>query len=666
MNMEDFEKNDIEGRPPYHLVDLFEKPINEEEEEFVRQGHAILPTVEEEAQRPKGLFKPSIVNGAYILMDNLVRMGIKYIFGYPGGAILPIYDELYLWEERKLIKHFLVRHEQASVHAADAYSRSTGKLGVCFATSGPGATNLVTGLATAHMDSVPLLAITGQVGTKLLGTDAFQETDIIGITVPIVKHSYLLKKAHQIPYAVCEGIYIAKNGRPGPVVIDIPKDVGTEKLDYTLLRQVSVRDVLKRRPHFRYKTVIDPEKIQYFFNLTHFSRRPLFYVGGGVVLSNSYDEFQEMLKIFNIPVTTTLMGKGAIADDHPLNLGMLGMHGTAPANFAVSQCDLLIALGARFDDRVTGKISRFAPNAVIIHIDIDPAEFSKNKRIHLPITGNLKVIFQYILQSYLTDPELVNGDRRYAWHATLKDWKEKYPLIIPELGKKLSAQYVIKSLSDNFKDAIYTTDVGQHQMWCAQFLQLKPRHWCSSAGLGTMGYGLPAAIGAQVQDRDKTVICVSGDASIQMNIQEFGTLAQYKIPIILIIINNGWQGMVRQWQQQFYKERYSHSNMQNGAPDFIALAASYGLEGINVTTPEELKNVLQSVKERKRKKIYEPLIVNCAVVEDDNCYPMVKPGESNTLMDGVAEKEMPKDILAQEQEAKAMELQEEEKKKRKF
>ena len=593
------------------------------------------------------------ITGAYVLIDTLVRFGTKFIFGYPGGAILPLYDELYHWEEQNLIKHILVRHEQAAVHAADAYSRSTGNLGVCFATSGPGATNLVTGIATAQMDSIPLLAITGQVGTTFLGTDAFQETDIFGITIPIVKHSYLVKEADQLAYVIPEAIYIAKNGRPGPVLIDIPKDVGLAKLENPNLF-VQMKDIIERRPHFRFQRKIDPLKIKYFYKLYQLSLRPLFYVGGGIISANAQTEFAQLLKIIDIPVTTTLMGKGALDAEHPSNLGMLGMHGTAPANYAVSHCDFLITLGARFDDRVTGKVSRFAPDAVIVHVDVDPAEFSKNKLIHLPIKGNVKTVIQYMIHYYLQNPSIVNPERRQIWANRIEKWKERYPLLVPDVGTKLSPQYVIKNLSDNFPDAIYATDVGQHQMWCAQFLQLKPRHWLSSAGLGTMGYGLPAAIGAQVQDYDKTVICVSGDASIQMNIQEFGTLAQYKIPVILVIVNNGWQGMVRQWQEAFYGERYSHSNMEKGAPDFVSVAASYGLEGANVTNINELENIFKTIKTRKKEKNYAPLIINCAVIEDENCYPMVKPGSSNATMLGM-EKEPPAEIKKREQELDELE-----------
>ena len=564
--------------------------------------------------------------GSFALLDSLVRNGVTSIFGYPGGAILPIYDELYFWESYNLIKHFLVRHEQGAAHAADGYARCTGKVGVCFATSGPGATNLITGIATAQMDSIPLVIITGQVGRPFIGTDAFQEIDTFGITLPIVKHSYVVRDATRMSEIVSEAFYVAQNGRPGTVVIDVPKDVGLEEIQYYLpVQQRHILKVLGSR--FEYRT--SQNQIEETIDLIKRASQPLLYVGGGVISSNASQELTQFAEMYNIPVTTTLMGKGSFDENHSLALRMLGMHGTAYANFAVSNCDLLIAIGARFDDRVTGKLEDFACNAIIIHIDIDPAEVGKNKLPQLALVGDIKEILRQILanQSFDTREQF---QQTKPWINQINRWKQIYPLTVPSSKITLSPQEVIFEIGKLMPHAYFTTDVGQHQMWAAQFIKCEPRKWLSSAGLGTMGYGLPAAIGAQVAFPNETVICISGDSSFQMNLQELGTIAQYNLPIKIIVINNHWQGMVRQWQQSFYEERYSHSNMSQGAPDLVKLGEAYGIEGQKIETSENLTSILKEVLQSKK-----PVIVECCVIEDENCYPMVAPGKSNSQMLGL-------------------------------
>lgn len=566
------------------------------------------------------------VTGAFALMDSLVKHNVSYIFGYPGGAILPIYDELFYWENKKILTHILCRHEQGAVHAADGYSRSTGKVGICFATSGPGATNLVTGIATAQMDSVPLILITGQVARPFIGTDAFQEVDIFGITLPIVKHSYVVRNPRDMSKIVAEAFYIAQHGRPGPVLIDIPKDVGLEKFLYQpiLPGNISLPGC---------KSLIFP-KLKHFskiFDLIDQSSQPLLYVGGGAIIADAAKVIEKLAVIFNIPITNTLMGKGIINENHDLSLGMLGMHGTAYANFAVSECDLLIALGVRFDDRVTGKLDEFACNAQVIHIDIDPAEVGKNRIPQLAIIGDIKQTLLDFLY-YINKHKLisVNMDQTHSWIQRIALWKHQYPLLVPKNINFLSAQEILFNISKIQSDAYFTTDVGQHQMWAAQFLNVLPRHWMSSSGLGTMGYGLPAAIGVQIAHLDQQVICISGDASFQMNLQELSTISQYSLPIKIVIINNKWQGMVRQWQQAFYGERYSHSNMEKGAPDFVQLAKSFGILGLELEFRQDMNHILEAFIKYKG-----PVLLNCKVKEQENCYPMVAPGKSNAQMIGI-------------------------------
>jgi len=458
---------------------------------------------------------------------------------------LPIYDELYRAEAAGDIQHILVRHEQGGTHAADAYSRATGKVGVCFGTSGPGATNLVTGIATAQMDSIPMVVITGQVGRASIGTDAFQETDIFGITLPIVKHSYVVRDPRDMARIVAEAFHIASTGRPGPVLIDVPKDVGLEQFDYVPVEPGSIK-LAGYRPTVKG----NPRQINQALQLIQDAQRPLLYVGGGVIAAGAHAEILELAEHFQIPVTTTLMGKGGFDEHHSLSVGMLGMHGTAYANFAVSECDLLIAVGARFDDRVTGKLDEFASKAQVIHIDIDPAEVGKNRAPQVPIVGDVRQVLVDLLRRIREV-----GDKQRSSHQTkewleqIQRWRDRYPLVVPQYPDSISPQEVIVELQRQAPHAFYTTDVGQHQMWAAQFLKNGPRRWISSAGLGTMGFGMPAAMGAKVALPQEQVICIAGDASILMNIQELGTLAAYDIAAKVVIVNNGWQGMVRQWQE---------------------------------------------------------------------------------------------------------------------
>ncbi|MEO1593084.1 MAG: biosynthetic-type acetolactate synthase large subunit [Cyanobacteria bacterium J06632_22] len=575
------------------------------------------------------LSKPATqrASGAYALIDSLIRHGVKHIFGYPGGAILPIYDELYKAEDAGKVQHILVRHEQGASHAADGYARATGEVGVCFATSGPGATNLVTGLATAQMDSIPMVAITGQVPRGAIGSDAFQETDIFGITLPVVKHSYVVRDPRDMARIVAEAFYIASTGRPGPVLIDVPKDVGLEEFDYSPVEPGSIS-----LPGYKPTTKGNPRQLNNAIRLMQAAQQPLLYVGGGAIAAGAHAEIRQLAEHFQIPVTTTLMGKGAFDEHHPLAVGMLGMHGTAYANFAVSECDLLIAVGARFDDRVTGKLDEFASRAKVIHIDIDPAEVGKNRVPNVPIVGDVRQVLSQMLDRIHEGNYAALPGQTQKWRDRIQTWKTKYPLQVPTYSDILSPQQVITELAKQAPHAYYTTDVGQHQMWAAQFLKNGPRQWISSAGLGTMGYGLPAALGVQVALPDHQVICISGDASFQMNLQELATLAQYGIKAKTIIINNGWQGMVRQWQQNFFGERYSSSNMEVGMPNFEMLATAFGVKGMVIDHPSKLEEGIAAML------AYDgPILVDAHVRRDENCYPMIPPGASNAQMLGLPE-----------------------------
>ncbi|MCP9849315.1 biosynthetic-type acetolactate synthase large subunit [Cyanobium sp. Morenito 9A2] len=565
---------------------------------------------------------PGRVSGAYALMDALHRHGVKHIFGYPGGAILPIYDELHKAESRGWFNHILVRHEQGGTHAADAYARATGQVGVCFGTSGPGATNLVTGIATAQMDSVPLVVITGQVSRAAIGTDAFQETDIFGITLPIVKHSWVVRDPADIGRIVAEAFLIASSGRPGPVLIDVPKDVGLEEFDYVPVAPGSAKPA-------GYQLPAPPKAaaITKALELIRQARRPLLYVGGGAISSGAHAAVKTLAERFRLPVTTTLMGKGAFDEQAALAVGMLGMHGTAYANFAVTECDLLIAVGARFDDRVTGRVDSFAPRAQVIHIDIDAAEVGKVRVPEVPIVADVRDALEALLAASEGEPA---SHRTEAWLERIDSWKRHYPLVVPAPEGAIAPQEVVVALQELAPHAFITTDVGQHQMWAAQFLHNGPRHWISSSGLGTMGFGLPAAMGVQVAYPKAQVICVAGDASILMNIQELGTLNQYGLPVKVVVINNGWQGMVRQWQESFYGERYSNSEMSGGMPNFAALAEAFGVRGMTISERENLHADLAEALAHPG-----PVFIDVVVRRNENCYPMVPPGASNAQMVGL-------------------------------
>ncbi len=561
------------------------------------------------------------ITGAEALMDSLRVHGVKIIFGYPGGAILPIYDAVHKAEKEGWLKHLMVRHEQGGSHAADGYARATGEVGVCFGTSGPGATNLVTGIATAQMDSVPLVVVTGQVPRPAIGTDAFQETDIFGITLPIVKHSWVIRDPADIANVVSQAFFIASSGRPGPVLIDIPKDVGQEFFNYhRVLPGASIPNGFKRNGD------IDEKNIELAIKLIKNSQKPLLYVGGGAIASGAHTELQTLAKNYQIPVTTTLMGKGIFDERDSLSVGMLGMHGTAYANFAVTECDLLIAVGARFDDRVTGKLDTFAPNAKVIHIDIDPAEVNKNRQVEVAIVSDVRSALAKINSCF---DENQKNDQKNNWIKKIEYWKNKHPLFIPPKDGEIYPQEVLIKVREHSPDAFITTDVGQHQMWAAQYLRNAPRKWISSAGLGTMGFGLPAAMGVKSAFPNSEVICIAGDASILMNIQELGTLSQYGLDVKIVIVNNRWQGMVRQWQESFYEERYSASDMSNGEPDFIKLAEAFGVKGFLINGREELENGFKAAL-----KFEGPVLINVRVKRGENCYPMVPPGKSNSQMIG--------------------------------
>lgn len=554
------------------------------------------------------------INGAKALIKCLGKEGVDVLFGYPGGQIIPFYNELY----DSNMRHILVRHEQAAAHAADGYARATGKTGVCVSTSGPGATNLVTGIATAYMDSVPIVALTGQVPTSMIGNDAFQEADITGITQPITKHNYLVQDAKELPRIVKEAFHIAYTGRPGPVLIDLPKDIQNTEIDFYYPEKVELRGY---KPTYKGNIQQIKRAAEEILN----SSMPIIYAGGGVIISNSSCELVELAETINAPVTTTLMGISSIPTDHPLYVGMLGMHGSKYANYAVQESDLIIAVGARFDDRVTGKLESFAPNARVIHIDVDPAEISKNVKVHIPIVGDAKQVLKS-LNKY------VKRCNSGAWIEKINKWKKEYPLTYKQMSPDVvMPQFVIEQISKICNDAIIVTEVGQHQMWAAQYFNYRqPRTFITSGGLGTMGYGFPAAMGAKVGRPEKTVIDISGDGSFQMNSQELATVVQNEIPVVVVILNNGYLGMVRQWQELFYERRYSCTFIK-GSVDFVKLAEAYGALGLRAERPSEVGPAIEEAVRSDR-----PAVVDVIVECEANVYPMVPAGAAiNEILDQV-------------------------------
>jgi acetolactate synthase-1/2/3 large subunit len=560
------------------------------------------------------------MTGAQILLTMLKQEGVDTIFGFPGGVVLDIYDEIF----KNDIRHVLVRHEQGAVHAADGYARASGKVGVCLVTSGPGATNTVTGIATAYMDSIPLVVFTGQVPTKLIGNDAFQEVDIVGITRPCTKHNYLVKHTKDLARTIREAFHIARSGRPGPVLIDIPKDVANDVIEFNPEengRKIQIRS---------YNPTYAPNmrQLKKVVEMIGKADKPVIFGGGGIILSGAAEEFSKLAELTQMPVTASLMGLGGFPGTNPLWLGMPGMHGTYRANMALSDCDLLIGVGVRFDDRVTGKTDTFCANAKIVHIDIDPTSIRKNVDVAVPVVGDCRLSLKS-LNEMLEKTDL--GDlaaRRKPWLDQIAEWKSTQPLAYEQNGNKIKPQYVVEKLFELSEGkAIITTEVGQNQMWAAQYYFFnQPNHFISSGGLGTMGFGLPAAIGAQIAYPDKLVVDIAGDGSIQMNIQEMATAVQHCLPVKVAILNNGFLGMVRQWQQLFYDRRYSCTNMEC-SPDFAKLAEAFGAVGLRATKPSEVEPVL-----REAISTPQPVIMDFVVEKEENVWPMVPAGKNITEM----------------------------------
>ncbi len=579
----------------------------------------------------KGKSKKKILSGAEILIKSLKENKVDVIFGYPGGAVLDIFNHLHDSD----INFYLTRHEQGAAHAADGYARASGKLGVCIATSGPGATNLVTGIATANMDSIPMLAITGQVSTSLIGNEAFQEVDATGITRPITKHNYLVKNVDNLAQIVNEAIYIATTGRPGPVLIDIPKNVQQAQTSKISSNGINI-------PGYKPTLTGNLKQINKAAALIDKAKKPLIYSGGGVITSGASDLLKKLAEKINVPVTTTLMGLGAFPETHKLSLGMLGMHGTQYANFAIMESDLILAIGARFDDRVTGKISEFAPHAKIIHIDIDPSSVGKNVRVDIPIVGDVKNVLKELNR-------VLKAKKHDDWIKEIDGWKKKFPLNYKKNNKVVSPQYVVECVREATKGkAIISTEVGQNQMWVAQFYKFdKPRTLLTSGGLGTMGYGFPAAIGAKVARPDMPVFDIAGDGSIQMNIQELATAVTKNIDIKIMILNNGFLGLVRQWQELFYNKRYAATCLRTGAlnpdkidyekcpeytPDFVKLAEAYGATGMRIYKNEDVKEAI-----KKALKTDGPVVVDFIIGKEENVFPIVPAGASlRQMMGGMA------------------------------
>lgn len=560
-----------------------------------------------------------MIKGARILLECLSRLGIKEIFGYPGGAVIPIYDELYSFKD---IKHYFARHEQGAVHEADGYARSTGNVGVCLATSGPGATNLVTGIMTAHMDSIPLLAITGQVTSTLLGKDAFQESDIVGITVPITKNNYLVQDIRELPRILKEAYYIASTGRPGPVLVDIPRDIQLEEVPYDEFKKLYEQEFELEG----YNPVYEGHKgqIKTAIKMIKDSKKPLIIAGAGILKGHAYDELKEFVDKTNIPVAMTLLGLGSFPGNHELALGMIGMHGTTYANYAANEADLVIAAGMRFDDRVTGNPLKFLPNANIIHIDIDPAEIGKNKLIDVPIVGDVKNVLAELNRKI---PKLSHT----KWLDEVAKLKKKYSLTFRKTEEDiLIPQEILFEINKLTKgEVIVATDVGQHQMWSAQYLTFNNPHTIlTSGGAGTMGFGLPAAIGAQIANPNKKVIAIVGDGGFQMTFQELMMIKEYNLPVKIFIINNSYLGMVRQWQELFHEKRYSSVNLSYN-PDFIKIGEAYGIKSIQLKNKKDLKKHLKKILESD-----EAVLVECIVEKEENVYPMIPAGKDVSQLVG--------------------------------
>jgi acetolactate synthase-1/2/3 large subunit len=564
--------------------------------------------------------KKQLMTGSKILIESLLREGVDTIFGYPGGAVLNIYDELFNYRDK--LNHILVRHEQGAAHAADGYARATGKVGVVLVTSGPGATNTITGIATAYMDSVPMVIITGQVPTSLIGNDAFQEADTVGITRPCTKHNYLVKDVGDLARIVKEAFYIASTGRPGPVLIDIPKDISSNVAEFDYPESIEMRSYNPTYfgHHVQILKVVD-ELLK--------AEKPMFYIGGGVISSNAANELKEIAEMLDLPIVSTLMGLGGFPSEHALFFGMLGMHGTYAANTGISNADFIVAVGSRFDDRVTGKVDEFGRKAKFAHIDIDPSSIGKNVKIDIPVVGDVKSVLNSMLEILsLKSKEIESTQyKRMKWLEELNMYKYEHPLSY-KMTDVIKPQFVVEKIYElTDGEAIIATEVGQNQMWAAQFYKFKnPRSLLTSGGLGTMGYGFPAAIGAQVAFPNRTVFDIAGDGSIQMNIQELATAVQYNLPVKIAIINNNFLGMIRQWQELFYEKRYSFSKL-NINPDFVKLAESYGAVGLRANKPEQVEDVLKTALSIKK-----PVVMDFVVAQEEGVYPMVAPGYPITGM----------------------------------
>ena len=563
-----------------------------------------------------------ILTGAEILVRCLEEEDVEFVFGYPGGSVLHIYDALFTREHHKKVQHILVRHEQGATHAADGYARATGKPGVVLVTSGPGATNAVTGIATAYMDSIPMVVITGQVPTSLIGNDAFQEVDSVGITRPCVKHNFLVNDIKSLATTLKKAFYVATTGRPGPVVVDIPKDITAQKIAFEYPKKIEMRS---------YKPVFNghPGQIRKAADLIVAAKRPVIYSGGGVVLGNGSAELIEFTQHLGYPITQTLMGLGAYPATDKQFIGMLGMHGTYEANMAMHECDVLIAIGARFDDRVTGDVKQFCPDAKIIHIDIDPSSISKNVKVDIPIVGSVRNVLRDLIKAVKDSEAVADGEALAKWWEHIHNWQEKNCLYYDRNSALIKPQFVIETLCElTHGDAYVTSDVGQHQMWAAQFYKFnKPRRWINSGGLGTMGFGLPSAMGVKIAYPNEEVVCVTGEASIQMCIQELSTCKQYDLPIKIVNLNNRYMGMVRQWQELFYDKRYSHSYM-DALPDFVKLAESYGHVGMRIDKPADVEGALKEALALKDRLVFLDVITD----QSENVFPMIAAGKGQHEM----------------------------------